>query len=132
MLHSFYTKRLSTSLNDDLSRLLSLVSLKLKHFSNKELSAQLLKLSSNFAFSRAYYLIFLTLAFILWRIRDKNILLYIYVLFTFLSTAVLILYVSVLLYNITPWPEIVAFLNILLKFKRHEPLIISDLFPNQD
>ena len=130
LLRSSYTKRLLTPLDNNLSRLLSPVSLELKHFSNKKLSAQLLKLSSNFAFSRAYYLTFSTLALILRRIRDKNILPYVYILFTFLSTAVLILYVSISLYNIIPQLEIVAFLNMLLKSKRHKPLIISDLFPN--
>jgi len=93
---------LDDNLYDDLSYLLSLVFLELKHFSNKELSAQLLKLSSNFAFSHTYYLIFSTLAFILRRIRDKNILPYIHVLFTFLSTTILILYLNALLCDIAP------------------------------
>jgi len=90
------------SLDNDLSHLLSLVSLKPKHFSNKELLAWLLNLLSNFAFPRAYYLTFLTLAFILRRIRDKNVLPHVYVLFAFLSTAVSILYISTSLYNIAP------------------------------
>ena len=83
-------------------------------------------------FFRTYYLTFSTLAFIFRRIGDKNILLYIYVLFAFLFTAVLILYVRASLCDITPQLKIVAFFNMLLKFKRHEPLIISNLFLNQD
>ena len=70
------------------------------------------------------------LALILRRIRDKNILPYIYILFAFLSTTVSIPYISVLLCDIAPWLEIVAFLNILSKSERYKPLIISDLFPN--
>jgi len=122
------------NLNDDLynnlSRLPFLVFLELKHFSNKELSAQLLKLSSDFAFFCTYYLTFLTLTFILRRIRDKNILPYVYILFTFLSTTVLILYISALLCNIAPWLEIIAFLNMLLKSKIYKPLVRNDPFPN--
>jgi hypothetical protein len=53
-------------------------------------------------------------------------------LFAFLSTAVSILYVSTSLCDIAPWSEIVAFLNTLSKSERHEPLVTSDLFPNQD
>jgi hypothetical protein len=101
-LRSSYTKRPSTPSDNDLSRSLSPVSLEPKHFSNKELSAQLLKLSSNFAFSRTYHLTFSTLALILRRIRDKNVLPHIHVLFAFLSTAISISYVSTSLYNITP------------------------------
>ncbi|XTI90773.1 hypothetical protein V2W45_1470695 [Cenococcum geophilum] len=114
-----HTKRPSTPsdndyLDNNLSRLLFPVSLKLKHFSNKELSAWLLKLSSDPIFSYTYCLIFSTLALILRRIRDKNILPYVYILFAFLSTTILILYL-----------KIVAFLNALLKSKKYKPLSYS-------
>jgi hypothetical protein len=131
-LHSSHTKRPSTPSDDDSSRSSSPVSPEPKHFSDEELSAQLLKLSSDFAFSRACHLTFSTLALILRRIGDKNILPHVHVLFAFLSTAVSISYVSASLCDIAPWSEIVAFLNTLSKSERHEPLITGDLFPNQD
>ena len=128
-LRSSHTERPSTPSDDDSSRS---PSPEPKLLSDEELSAQLLKLPSDFAFSRAYRLAFSTLALILRRVGDKNVLPHVHVLFAFLSTAVSISYVSTSLCDIAPWSEIVAFLNTLSKSERHEPLITSDLFPNQD
>ncbi len=131
-LYSSHTKRPSTPSDDDLSRSPSPVSPEPKDFSDEELSAQLLKLSSDFAFSRAYRLTFSTLALILRRIGDKNVLPHVHVLFAYLSTAVSISNVSTSLCDMAPWSEIVTFLNALSKSEKHEPLVTSDLFPNQD
>ena len=101
-LHSCHTKRPSTPSDDDLSRSPSPVSPEPEHFSDEELSAQLLKLSSDFAFSRAYRLTFSTLALILRRIGDKNVLPHVHILFAFLSTAISILYISISLCDTAP------------------------------
>ena len=94
-LFSSYIKQPSTPLDDGSSH-------SPKHFFNEELLAQLLKLSSDFIFFHTHHLTFSTLALILRRTGDKNVLFYIYILLTFLSTTISILYVSVLLYNIAP------------------------------
>jgi hypothetical protein len=101
-LPSSHTERPSTPSDDDSSRSPSPVSPEPNHFSDEELSAQLLKLSSDFAFSCACRLAFSTLALILRRIGDKNVLRHVHVLFAFLSTTVSISYVSTSLCDIAP------------------------------
>ena len=101
----------------------------LQSISESEISARLQALSSDFTFSRAYLLTMSTLALVLRRIGDKNVLPHVHVLLLFLSTFASVKYVDQYLDH-APWAELVPFLNTLLKLEqRPEKVIPSPVFP---
>ncbi|OCK77900.1 hypothetical protein K432DRAFT_406929 [Lepidopterella palustris CBS 459.81] len=124
-------KRPSTPSEDESSRSPSPTSPESRQFSEDELSYQLQNLSTDFTFSSACRLTFLTLTLVLKRVGDKNVLPHVHVLLAFLSSLTAIPYVSFLA-NGAPWEEIVVFLNTLSKSERLEPLTTNNIFPTQD
>jgi hypothetical protein len=93
-----------------------------------EIPAKLKVLDADFTFSRASLLTTETLRLVLRRIGDKNVLPHVHVLLSFLSSFASIKYVTHLIDH-APWPEIVAFLNTLLKSERPEQLMPGPVFP---
>ncbi|KAF2107222.1 hypothetical protein BDV96DRAFT_654068 [Lophiotrema nucula] len=94
----------------------------------EEIPAKLQVLDTDFTFSRASFLTTETLRLVLRRIGDKNVLPHVHVLLSFLSSFASIKYVIHLIDH-APWPEIVAFLNTLLKSERPEQLMPGPVFP---
>jgi hypothetical protein len=90
-------------------------------------------------FERAKKLTFDTFALALRRIRDKNVLPHVHIMLSFLSTLASNKYVSHLLAD-TPWAELIAFLNTLIKAESQiqsqiqsqiDSLFTSPVFPNE-
>jgi hypothetical protein len=79
-----------------------------------ELLSHVKALSNNSHFSSAIRLTNDTFSLVLRRIGDKNVLPHVHVMLFFLTTFAASPYVSHLLFD-TPWPELVAFLNALVK-----------------
>jgi hypothetical protein len=97
--------------------------------SDSEVPAQIESLSSDFTFSRAYLLTMTTLALVLRRIGDKNVLPHVHVLLSFLSTFASIRYVAQF-NDHAPWDELVSFLNTLVKSEQcSEKIIPGPVFP---
>ena len=96
-----------------------------------EIAARLQALSSDSTFSCAYLLTMTTLAMVLRRVGDKNVLSHVHVLLLFFSTFASIKYVDQFLDH-APWAELVPFLNALLKSEnRPEKVIPSPVFPSE-